>query len=291
MPRTSLRLCALTVSVFWLAGCGPRIVRTRILENNNVRVELRHAVKSGKTIEHSYSQPATIADVRLAHILASLYFEDKDQKRLPAIRSIHVYDLADGIAKAFAQAGPDDEVAAAAFPVDKRFGIFSDEKVTALRMHVEGELLRIEFLALEDPLEKDGSKIGYREYEIPTEFPSLPAKFTLVPSEKQAKVGPRGINVTWRDDYYRKPVNLRYREGAPKRRTVLMEIPSDKATDKAPPPGAPVPSGLSDLQLRALDQAEAARQSGSITELEYQRRRGLILEGKLDEAGYGTPPQ
>ena len=42
---------------------------------------------------------------------------------------------------------------------------------------------------------------------------------------------------------------------------------------------------LRDAQLRALDQLDAARRSGIVTEAEFQKRRRLVLEGKLEEAG------
>jgi hypothetical protein len=68
-----------------------------------------------------------------------------------------------------------------------------------------------------------------------------------------------------------------------------MEMP-DESEPKVPA-AQTVPKGLADAQIRALDQLDAARQSGLIKEAEYQRRRRLILEGKLDEAGYGTAPK
>ena len=52
-----------------------------------------------------------------------------------------------------------------------------------------------------------------------------------------------------------------------------------------------MPANLSDAQLRALDQLDARAQSGLVKESDYQRRRRLILENRLDEAGYGTVPQ
>ena len=41
---------------------------------------------------------------------------------------------------------------------------------------------------------------------------------------------------------------------------------------------------------RALDELDGGRQSGLVKEADYQRRRQLIIENKLDEAGYGTVP-
>ena len=110
-----------------------------------------------------------------------------------------------------------------------------------------------------------------------------------MPGQAQRTVGDREVLIAWRDDYYRKPVNLSFRQGQARRRTVLMEMP-EEAQPKTPG-AAPTPPNLADAQIRALDQLDAARQSGLVKESDYQRRRRLIIEGKLDEAGYGAAPK
>ncbi|HXX46597.1 MAG TPA: hypothetical protein VEN47_00125, partial [Myxococcota bacterium] len=132
---------------------------------------------------------------------------------------------------------------------------------------------------------------GNREWDIPAELPTAKASYTLALGPGESRLGPRGVIVDWRDDAFRRPVNLREREVS-KHRTVLMEIPEEPHGEK-PKGDAPKqerPPDLSDEQLRAMDQLDAARAGGSVTELEYQRRRRLILDGKLDEAGYGKDP-
>jgi hypothetical protein len=271
-----------------LVGCAPKIVRDRVYDKPAARVELRHQMKAGAVVPRGYTQPATIADVRIAHILASLSYDDNDGKRQPLIRSQFVYELAEGIALALAKAGPDDEVAAAAFPEDRKLGIFSDARVTAFRLALVGDQMQIEFYAVEQALERDGGKVGTREYEIPTELPGLEPRFKVVAGEAQTKLGARGVEIAWRDAYYRKPMSLSFRQGQARRRTVLLEMPPDASPA---PAETPLPANLSDAQLRALDQLDSRRQSGLVKESEYQRGRRLILENKLDEAGYGTVPR
>jgi hypothetical protein len=287
---TPLRAAALLAAAFWLAGCGPKLVRQRIYDQPTARVEVRHREQGGEVLAQGHSHPATISDVRIAHILGNLSFQDADEKQRPVIRSADIYPLGEGIAKAFEQAGPDDEVAAAAFPVDRRLGIFTDERVTAFRVWLEGDDLRFEFFEIEAPLEKDGAKLSYREWEIPGEKVTTAPAFKLVPGEAQTRMGPDGVSVAWRDDYFRKPVALRDREGKGRRRTVLMELPPEKTEGATAPAKNALPSGLSDAQIRALDMADADRSNGQITEAEYQHRRRLILENRLDEAGYGASP-
>lgn len=287
MTPAPARLCVLALAVCALAGCGPKFVRERVFDKPGVRVELRHQVVDDKPVPRGYAQPATIADVRIAHILASLSTEDDKGERRPMIRSEFVYELADGIALALTKAGPDDEVAAASFPVDTRLGIFSDERVTAFRVALVGDEMRIEFFVWEVAVEKEGNKSSPREWEIPTELPSSAPRFKLVPGEAQTRHGTRGVNVAWRDPYYRRPVSLSFRQGQARRRTVLMELPPED--EPAPSAATPAPPKLSDEQLRALDQLDAGRQSGLVKESDYQRRRRLVLENRLDEAGFGAP--
>jgi len=286
----ALLVAALLTAAVSLTGCGPKLVRDRIYDAPTGRVELRHREQGGEVIAKSYSHPATISDVRIAHILASLLFEDDDKKQRPVIRSADVYPLGEGIAKALEKATPNDEVAAAAFPVDRRLGIFSDERVTAFRCWLQGDDLRFEFFAIEAPLEKEGTKITYRDWEIPSERPNNAPAFTIVATPFSTRMGPDGVSVAWREDYFRKPVALGARDGKGRRRTVLMELPEEKAEGATAPAKSALPPGLSDLQIRALDEADTDRANGKITESEYQHRRRLILENKIDEAGYGAKP-
>lgn len=272
--------------VLLAAGCGPKLVRETVLQNEKVLVQLRHSEHRGEVVAHGRAQPATIADVRLAHILASLSHETPKGERLPTIRSEHVYELAEGMSKAFEKAGPDDEVVGVGYARDRRLGIFTAEKETSFRSWVDasGELM-LEFFWIEEDLPDDVQRGPAKPWEPPADIPSDHPRFKLMPGQAQRSLGPRGVAVAWRDDYYRQPVAMRIRGGQVKRRTVLMEAPVEEV---APAVSVPAPENLSDAQRRALDQLDAARREGLVRETEYQRRRILILEGKPEEAGY--PP-
>ncbi len=261
------------------------MVRETVLENERVQVLLRR-VEGKAAAQHAH--PATIADVRIAHILASLTHTDGDGGRQLTIRSTHVYDLAEGIARALGKATPADEVIAIAFARDRRLGIFSDDRVTALRTYLEGDELLIEFFALEEPREDE--RPGRRgEYRAPLALPAARARFSIVPGEAQRVHGERGVAVAWRDDYYRRPVSLRFREGQIKRRTVLMEMPAEDAPGAAAASRDAGSGALGDQQRRALQELEALRREGEITESEYGRRRRLIERGELPGAGDPEP--
>jgi hypothetical protein len=266
-----------------LAACGPRLVQEPVHETEQVRVILRRTLIDGEPAPRGYEHPAVIADVRVAHILASLSYEDRKGRLSPIVRAEHVYELAEGLAKALGKAGPDDEIVAAAFSRDRRYVVFSDRRVTAFRTFLREGQLTLEFFALEEALERDAPR--EEGYTIPADPPGFRPSFRLIASQAQAIAGPRTLLVDWRDARYRNPVGLRTRSGALRRRTVLMRSEADEQTE---PPAEP--ADLSDAQLRALDQLAAARRAGLIPEAEFQRRRRLILDGRVDEAGYGTEP-
>lgn len=268
-----------------LCACGPKLIRQEVFRNDAIEVQVRHLEEKGEVVRKGYGHPAVVADVRLAHILASLSHATGEGQTRPTIRSEHVYDLAEGLSKAFGLAGPDDEVVAAATSRERRLSIFTQERVTSFRAVMAGDLLAFEFFAVEEIVAKDSGRAHEDDgYEIPLEVPGERPAFRLVPGEAQARQGVRGISVDWRDPYYRKPVSLRARYGELRRRTILMEMSEEEAAGQSV--ATPPIEELSDAQLRALDELDAARRAGYVTEAEYRRRHSLVVEDRLEEAGY-----
>ena len=274
------------------AGCGPKVVRESVYKSEVAEVRLRHVEAGGEPVPRDFQHPVTIAPVRVAHILASLSYEDRDGKQHPLVRNAHVYPLAEGIGEALGRATPDDEVIAYARSRDRRLGVFSVDRITAFGVHVASSQLYLEFYAVEqrlEELEKEG-----RSYDTPLALPEGRGSFRLLPGKAQAAAGPRTLAIDWRNPHFRRPLGLR-RDGRLRRRTVLMEAEELEAEGDAeeelgtPPALAPEPL-TTDAQLRALDQLEAVRRAGLVSEAEFQRRRRLVLEGRLEEAGYGTDP-
>jgi hypothetical protein len=273
-------VCALLLAV---VACGPKVVREPIFERGQVEVALRRYEEP--EVSRGYDHPKTISGVRMAHIMASLSYEDSKERRHPIIRTEHVYDLAEGLAAALAKAGPEDEIIATATSRDRRLGIFSDDRITALGVYVLQDQLYVDFYAIEGDLREVERRD--EEYRVPLHLPGGRPAFTVIPVEAQSLDGPRTLVVDWRDSYYRKPVNLTIRSGGVRRRTVLME---SEAEGEVEPEGLDLPSSFTDAQIRALDQLDAARRAGVVPEAEFQRRRRLILQGRLEEAGYAEEP-
>ena len=270
------------------SACGPKLVSETVFENPRVKVQLRHQERSGESLTHGYAHPAQLEEVRIAHILASLVHEDLNGRRSPTIRSLYVYELAEGLAQAFERATPAQEVVAAAVVRDRRLGLFTIDRVTALRAAVEGEELVIEFFTVEEELEDGGEDDVAESYDIPATLPEDRPDFKLVASEAQLARGPRGVRVYWRDDFYRRPMSLRVRQGRMKRRTVLLEEPSGLGSGTEP--GLLAPEELSADQLETAADLLQARQAGRLPEAEYRRLLRQILEKRPEEADAGDSP-
>lgn len=294
LPERSSTLCRmrrwtprlLVLLVVTAVGCGPRLIEEPVHTTKLVRVVLRRTLEGGEPVSRGYDHPVLIAGVRLAHILGSLSYEDSKGKRKPVIRTTHIYDVAEGLATGLERAGADDEVAAAAFARDRQLVLFTQDRVTSFRLWVQEEQLYLEFFTIEEILDAPGVSDDVAAYRIPKSRPGVKREFRLLPGDAIAAAGPGVLAVDWRDPRFREPVGLSVHGSGIRRSTVLMETPAEEELPKPP-----APEGLTDAQVRALDELEAARRSGLITELEFQRRRRLILEDELEKAGYGTGPR
>ncbi len=285
-------LCALA------AACGPKVVDEPVVSDDALRISLRKVILKGQPEARGNAHPATVSDVRIAHILASLEYRDTKGTRRPVIRSESVYQLAESLNKAVKQATPDDDIVAAVFETDRRLGLFTNKKVTAFRMFFAGELLRLEFYDVERELESSsGSAKAVDEgYQMPQAVPAAPGSFRLAAGEGIVVDGPRAVQIDWRNEYFAKPLQLGVRAGRFKRRTVLMEEDEPAETNPRPKPAVAQEPPLKllegasaevhDAQRAAFDELLALRRSGLVPEAEYQRRRQLIERGELEKAGY-----
>ena len=127
-----------------------------------------------------------------------------------------------------------------------------------------------------------------RNYDLPKNLPDSALSHVLAAGDAHRPYGKRGVSIDWRHPQYREPISFTS-SGRISRREVLME-----AEPEAEAPGAresiAITPELQRAQMAALDQIDQLRRSGLITEAEFQRRRRLILEGKVKEAGYEPEP-
>lgn len=285
MNKPRIGAFALLICLGSLPGCGTRLVHEPVFRNaeGNVEIELRRTTKGGDVIARNFAHPATISDVRIAHILAHMEYDHAKVGRSPVFRSQHIYDLATGLARAFERAGPSDEVIAWSGVVERRLGIFTVRYITAFRAFLHNDLMRIEFFRIEEEWEPDPRDPDDSEYEAPEEPPTPALKLE---AGEARQVRARGFDVAWRDPFYRRPVHLSRQGGGLRKRTVLLEEPEAPPIEEAPAPVSMPAPKIREAQLTALDQLDRARRNGSMTENEFQQRRRLVLEGRLEEAGF-----
>jgi hypothetical protein len=272
-----------------LSACGPKYETEPVFlaENGRVDVLLRHQVDGGEPVSRALEHPATISDVRVAHILASLSYSSGRGNAVPAIRADQLFDMAIGMQRAFQRATPADEVLVRAYAKDTELQVFSRHFVTAFRAYFELDYLVIEFYALELRLEKN-PRTGERSYTIPKQLPDGKMRLRLTPGKAQSRRGDRGLQIAWRDDAFRRTLSFSGVDGRIRRRTILME---DESPDLAPDANAPisVAPDVREAQLNALDDLDAMRRRGEIDEVEFQRRRRLVLEGRIEEGLRAEP--
>jgi hypothetical protein len=255
------------------AGCLTRSVSETVFEHDLTRVELRSQRKGSETLPKHFQHPLTISTARMAHILARIDIREggEESERRAAIPLELLYVTADGMASAFAKAGPDQEIVVLAVERDRRFGIFERRRLTSLIAWVRDDLLELHLV--------------HAGYEIPnkleTKLPEPRAgeqvmAFRVVPAQGMTLVGEQGLAVAWRDPVFQRPSRTRIlRTGKITRREILMESPEPVA---GPPPAAgALPAGLAPDTLRRLADLEESKKRGEITQVHYDLRREEIL--------------
>jgi hypothetical protein len=242
------------------SGCITRTVRQTVFDDGYIKVILRSQERGGERIDKGFQHPATIAPVRLAHILSRIDLRRKDAeggRRIPAIHLDLLFSIADGMAKALQKADSSQEIVVQAIRRSKRLGLFDRNYLTSLLAYMRDDLLYIQ--------------ISHSDWEVPVQRDKkLP----------ETHVDPQAVAVEWRDPIFRKPTRTRITpSGKVVRRTILMESLEDE-TDYGPRPQ--MRDDLSPEQLRALADLEEQRRSGNISEGEYTARRKRILSGETE---------
>lgn len=292
-PRGGRRRRAFWALLPLLAGsllvpaCGTRYTRVTVQDTGNVTVVLRAELKHGKPLDRHYRQPATIAGIRLTHILAALEVRmdvTKDQRgdRKPAIPTQLLYQLGDLLSQALAKADPTQQVVVQAIRKQRHLGLFTNNYLTSFIAFVDQQnQLEIHLYRLDWEVPK-GKEEHIREPRLGHEV----MKFRVLAGQHIEPVGPQAVAVDWQDPYFRRASLIRVSPtGGVVRRTILMESPAPPKAEgqgKAPEEHAEPEIPTEPAALRALADLEEARQAGRITESEYQRRRREILE-KADQ--------
>jgi hypothetical protein len=258
-------------------GCGTRYARVPVHSDDLTQVVLRAELRGGKPVARGFAHPATIAGVRIAHVLAQIDVRvDKGDEgtgeRRPAIHTDLVYPLGELLSAALAKADPDQEVVVQALRKERRLGLFTQTYATSFVAWVGSDgLLYLSLSRLDWPVPK-GEEDQAREPVVGREVMA----FRALASEGVDPVAHQTVAVHWRDDRFRSPTAVRVGPGGKvSRRTVLME---EEAPPAAEPASGPQSMPTDPEKLRALADLEESRSKGEITEAEYLRRKRQILE-------------
>ena len=274
-----LALGAITAITF---ACASPYTRVQIHQDDAVEVVLRSRNEGGRPVDRGFRHPATISNVRLAHILASLdvrtgVTDEGGGQRVPAVHTDLVYPLGDHLSAAFKQADPTQEVVIQAIRRERNLGIFTQKYVTSFVAWVDSEdRLQIHLSRVDWALPK-----GEEEEDLREPVPGREVqRFRVIPSETAQPAGAQGLAIDWRDPGFRKGANLSVSaSGRVQRRTILMESP-DVVEEDAVEDRAPLLLPSDPEVLRQLADLEEARKRGEIPEADYlRRRRELLTDG------------
>ncbi len=257
-------------------GCGTKYARQTIRDDGEVRVVLRAEISGDARVEQHFRHPATISNIRLAHILSRIdvrsAVDDDGGQRKPAIDTALLYGLGDVLSEAFAKAKSDQEIVVEATRKEKRLGIFHQAYMTSFVAYVGGDdLLYLHLNRVDWPVPKS-ENTETKEPAVGREV----MRFKVIASNAIEAVGHQAVAVEWRDPIFRKASNIRVGPtGRVMRRTILMGEPEEAPEDAPELPAEVIPSDPA--ALRALAELEEARRAGEITEAEYRRRRRELL--------------
>ena len=267
-------LCALPLVA---TGCTT-LTREDVYKEDKVEVFLRSESRLFRGVAKGFDHPATISGFRVAHVLSRIdvrHSIEDGNRREPAVPTQMLYSVADGVSKALAKAGPDQEIVVMALRVDKTFGVLREEYLTSFVAYVRGEQLFIH-LAKSDQI----VRTRRRDERLPQpRVGEESEKVKIFPGTAMTLVGQQVVAVSWRDPIFARPTRTKILPtGEIKRKTILLESPEEVVDEESYADTDWLPPNLSPRQLRELADLEEERAAGAITEANYRSRRRAILE-------------
>ncbi len=273
---------AILFAILGLASaCSTPYTRVRVHQDDAIEVSLRTKNEGGQPVDRGFRHPATIANVRLAHILSSIdvrtgVSDEGGGERMPAIHTDLVYLLGDHLSAAFKQADSNQEIVVEATRRERNLGLFTQKYITSFVAWVDADdRLQVHLSRVDWLLPKGEDEDDLRE---PIAGRSV-QNFRVIPSETSSPAGSQGLAINWRDQRFRKGANLTVDlRGRVQRRSVLMESP-EAVEEDAVEEGEVLALPTDPEVLRQLADLEEARRRGEIPEVEYARRRRALLSG------------
>jgi hypothetical protein len=269
------RAFALAGLALLTGACGPQYARVPLVTQPDLVVTLRAEKRGGAPIARGFAQPASIPAARVESILSRIDVRESGrggEDRRAAFPAELLPTLASALSDALARADATQEVAVRAERRERKLGVFTRRFATRFVAFVDGENRLVLQLVDADRELPAGDDTPLSEPIAERGAQAIKA----LPGPHVAAIGPRALAVDWRADLFEAPP-LRDRTG--RRRTILMDSPLPAT---AAPATEPAPVSGDAERARALNDLEAARRSGAISEAEYQRRRSALLKAGKD---------
>jgi hypothetical protein len=241
-------------------------------EDNGLKIQLRSETREGEAVDRGFAHPAAISGVRVTNILSRIdvRMEGKEEPaRKPAFSAGLLYELGDRVSAALAEADPSQEVVVQVVRRERRFRIFTENRLTSFVTYVRGDDLYVHLARVDDVVETD------YDDSFPEPWPNREVmRFTVLAGEGIIPVAPQAVAAAWRDPVFLSASQVRLGPGGKvMRREILLESPEEEAE----PSAREFPGELPPETLRALADLEESRREGAISEAEYQSRRRRIL--------------
>ncbi len=267
------------------AGCASPYTRVSVHHDDVIQVSLRALNEGGSAVDRGFRHPATISNVRLAHILSAIDVRmnvsaEGGGERQPAIHTQLVYLLGDHLSAALKQADSTQEVVIQVTRKERNLGVFTQKYLTSFVAWVDQEDRLQIHLSRSDwavPKSDDDDEVRDPVVGEPVQ------RFRVIGTESIDPIGAQSVAAHWRDSRFRKGANLTVGAGGGvQRRKILLESP-DAVVEDDVEPGAPMRLPSDPAVLRALADLEDERRSGTVSESAYQQRRRALLRGELPE--------
>jgi hypothetical protein len=279
--RLSACLLFFAVVSAGLTGCATRSVRSTIIDRTGMEVDLVREVDGFETVPRGFQHPAIISKERLTNILNAVAIETRTDKNVvvqqPAFNSEIVEATARALSEAFAEAGPDQEIAVKAVRKEMKLGVFHTKYLTSFLAYMENGYLYLILNRVDwrIPQKDEAKKLPEPQRD------QAPMNFRVVSGEYLYYAGPQALEIAWQDPVFRTPYQLPGTSKGERRvREVIADSPIPKEEVDTQGAAGVTLEQLSPDQLRALADLEEDRKQGRITEAAYQRARRELLRSR-----------